>query len=111
MELLKYNDKKETNGLKYGSVKRISFNYDTQCNYFRLTMKPGEYKNAQSRTKPKSYIIGDSNNIYLNPYKFFEAYIKRLTRESYNTVSHLNIDKNANIFQWFDGTIITIDKP
>ena len=83
MEVLKYNNKKSKNGLKYGYINVIYYNSKLnkkRPNYLKITIPPGLYKNARSRTQPKTIILGDTYDDIINPFKLILIYIKRMKK-------------------------------
>ena len=108
MEVLKYNTKKSTNGIKLGNILRCLAASPDDVSYYKLTIKGGEYKNAIFAMVDKVIIIGDSKHNVLNPYILFNQYIKRLKLLKLSN-DNINTSSNANVFQFFNGKIITLN--
>ena len=105
MELLRYNKKGSTNGIRFGNIKIIRYNKQNSniaskldiANYIRLNIDPGQYKNAKSRLQPKEYIIGDTYHNVYNPYYYFVIYSKRMRKYMYD--NNIAIDNNSKFFR------------
>ena len=81
MEIMRYNNKRSKNGIliKYINIFYLNSQLNVlNPNYLTITIPPGMYKNAISRTESKTIIVGDTYDMIFNPFRLLILYLKKL---------------------------------